>query len=81
MNGGVALLEMDYTVGMQHSYRRHHYILQNLLILKAVQLAYTMEHSTPFMGDSALTVNKHTTTAFAGKHILTVVTLSPKSVN
>ena len=65
MNGRVALLEMDYTIGIQHSYRENHNILQNLLILKAVQLAYMMEHSSPFIGYPAPTVNRHTTTAFA----------------
>jgi hypothetical protein len=52
MNGGVVLLEMDYTIGLKHSYRGHHYILQNVLVLKAVQVTfYTIEHSSPFMGD------------------------------
>ena len=29
-----------------------------------------MEHSSPFMGDPAPTVNRHTTTVGAGRHIL-----------
>jgi len=35
----------------------------------------------PFMGDPAPTVDRHTTTASAGRHILRVVTLSLRSVN
>jgi hypothetical protein len=53
MNGGVVLLEMVYTIGIKHSYRGHHYILQNVLVLKAVHVTYTMEHSNPYMGDPA----------------------------
>jgi hypothetical protein len=53
-----------------------------VLILQAVQVTlYTMENSIPFMGDPAPTVDRHTTTAFAGIHILQVVSLSLKSVN
>jgi hypothetical protein len=68
---------MDYTIGIKHLYRGQHYILQNVLILKAVQMTfYTMEHSSPFMGDPAPTEDRHTTTAYAGRHILRVLTLS-----
>jgi hypothetical protein len=81
MNGGVFLLEVDYTVGIKHSYRRHHYILQYVLILKAVQVTYPMEHSSPFIGYPSLTENGHTATACAGRHILRVVTLFPRPVN
>jgi hypothetical protein len=84
MNGGVVLPEMDYTIGIKNSYRGQHYILQNVLILKAVQMTfYTMEHSSssPFMGDPAPSENRHMTTTCAGRHILRVVTLSPRSVN
>jgi len=42
---------------------------------------YTMENSSPFMGDPAPTVDRHTTTASSGRHIQRVVTLSLRSVN
>jgi hypothetical protein len=35
----------------------------------------------PFYGDPTSTINRHTTTAFRGRHILRVVMLSPWSVN
>jgi len=73
---------MDYTIGIKHPYRRRRYVLQNVLTLQAVQVTlYTMENSSPFMGDPNPTVDRHTTTAFAGRHVLRVVTLSLKSVN
>jgi len=73
---------MDYTFRIKYPYRGHHYVLQNVLILQAVQVTlYTMENSTPLMGDPAASVYRHTTTAFAGRHILWVVTLSLRSVN
>jgi hypothetical protein len=73
---------MDYTFGIKHPYRGHQYVLENVLILQAVQVTLcTMENSTPFMGDPAPTVYRHTTTAFTGRHILWVVTLSLRSVN
>jgi hypothetical protein len=51
-------------------------------MLKAVQVTlYTMEYFSPSMGDPAPKVNIHTTNAFEGRHILTVVTLSSRSVN
>jgi hypothetical protein len=82
MNGGVVLLEMDYTIGIKHSYRWQHFILQNVLILKAVKTTfYTMEHSSPFMGDPAPIENRHTTTACAGRHIMRVLMLPLTSVN
>ena len=63
-------------------YKGKNYILQNVLILKTVQMTfYMMEHSSPFVGDPAPTENRHTTTAYAGRHILRVVTLSPRSIN
>jgi hypothetical protein len=71
---------MDYTIGIKHPYRRYSYILQNVLIMQAVQVTlYTMENSSPFVGNPAQTVDRHTTTAFAGT--LRVVTLSLRSVN
>jgi hypothetical protein len=82
MNGGVVLLELDYTIGIKHPYRGHHYVLQYVLILQAVQVTlYMMENSSAFMGDPAPKVDRHTTTAFAGRHILRVVSLSLRSVN
>jgi len=81
LNGGVVLLEMDYTIVIKHSYRGRHYILQNVLVLKAVHVTYTMEHFSPFMGDPSPTENRHTTIACAGRHILRVETLSPRSLN
>jgi hypothetical protein len=45
---------MDYTVRIKHPYRGHHYVLQNVLILQAVQVTlYTMENSGSFMEDPA----------------------------
>ena len=73
---------MDYTFGIKNPYRGHHYVLQNVLILQAVQVTlYTMENTTPLMGDPAPKVYRHTTNAFTGRHILRVVTLSLRSVN
>ena len=73
---------MDYTVRIKHPYSGHRYVLKNVLILQAVQVTlYTMENSSPFMGDPAPTVDRHMTTAFAGRYILRVVTLSLRSVN
>ena len=73
---------MDYTIGIKHPYRGHHYVLQNVLILQAVQVTlYTMENSSHFLGDPAPTVDRHTNTAFAGRHILWVVMLPLRSVN
>jgi hypothetical protein len=73
---------MDYTFRIKHPYRGHHYVLQNVQILQAVQVTlYTMENSSPFMGDPAPTVDRNTTTVFPGKHLLQVVTLSLRSVN
>jgi len=73
---------MDYKFGIKHPYRRHRYILKNVLIMRAVQLTlYTMGNSSPFVGDPAPTVYRHMTTAFAGRHTLPVETLSLRSVN
>jgi len=64
-------MEPDYSIGIKHSYKGHHYVLQNVLILKAVQVTfYMMEHSSPFMGDPASSVNRHKTIACGGRHIL-----------
>jgi hypothetical protein len=52
-----------------------------MLILKAIQVMYTVEYSRPFMGDAVPKLNRHMTTTFAGRHILTVVMLSPRSKN
>jgi len=72
---------MDYTIGIKHPYRWHHYVLQNVLIMQAIQVTlYTIENSSSFMGDPAPTVDRHTTTVFAGSPILQVVTLSLRSV-
>jgi hypothetical protein len=79
MNGVFFLI--DYTIGIKHSYRGHLCILQIVLIQKAVQVTYKMKHSGPFMEDPAPTENRQTTTACAGRHILRVVTLSPRAVN
>jgi hypothetical protein len=81
MNGEVVFLEMDYTIGIKHSHKGHHYNLQNVLILKAVQVTYSTEHSSPFMGDPSPTDNGHTATTCAGRHILRVVTLSLRPLN
>ena len=71
---------MDYTFGIKYPYRRHRYILQNVLIMQAVLVTlYTMENSSTFVGDPAPTVDRHMTTVFAG--ILWVVTLSLRSAN
>jgi len=73
---------MDYIIGIKHPYRWHHYVLQNVLIMQAIQVTLCkMENSSPFMGDPALTVDRHTTTAFAGRPILRVVMLLVRSVN
>jgi len=73
---------MDYTFGIKHPYRRYHYVLQNVLKLQTVQMSfYMMENSSPFMGDPAPNVDRHMTTAFTGRPILGVVTLSLNSVN
>jgi hypothetical protein len=50
---------MDYIIGIKQPYRGHHYILQNVLILQAIQVTlYKMENSSPFMGDPAPTVDR-----------------------
>jgi hypothetical protein len=36
MNQEVVKLGLDYSVSIKQSYSRHHYILQNVLILKTV---------------------------------------------
>jgi hypothetical protein len=56
---GVVLLELNYSVGIKHSYRGHHYVLQNVLILKTVQVTYAMGHSSPFIRYPAPAVNRH----------------------
>jgi len=71
---------MDYNFGIKNPYRGQHYVLQNVLILQAVLVTlYTMENCSTFLGDPGPTVDRHTTTAFAG--ILWVVTLSLRSVS
>jgi len=73
---------MDHTFEIKHPFLGHHYVLQNVLILQTVQLTlYMMQNSSAFMGDTAPTVDRHTTNAFTGRHILGVVTLSLMSVN
>ena len=59
---------MDHIIGIKHPYRGQHYILQNVLMLQAVpETLYTMENSRPFMGNPDPTVDRHMTTAFAGR--------------
>jgi len=73
---------MYYNIEIKHPYRGHHYVLQNVLIMQAVQVTlYTMENCSPFMGDPAPTVDRHPTTAFAGRPIPRIVALSLRSVN
>jgi hypothetical protein len=72
-HGVVVLMEMDYSIELKYSYKGHHYVLQNVLILKAVQVTYMMEHSSPFMGDPASSVNRYKTTVCGGRHKLWVV--------
>ena len=73
---------MDYTIVIKHPYGGHHYVLQNVLLMQAVQVTlYTMENSSPFMGDPAPRVDRHTTTAFEGRHIPWIVKLSLRSGN
>jgi hypothetical protein len=67
VNGCMVLLEMDYTIGIKHSYRGHRYVLQNVLILKAAQMTYDRAFQL-LHRSSAPIVNRHTTTAFAGRH-------------
>jgi hypothetical protein len=75
---GVVLLQMDYSYGIRHSYRRHHYVLRKMFILKAVWvILYTMEHSR----QPAPTMITCMANACRGRHMLTVETLSPRSVN
>jgi len=73
---------MDYNVRIKHPYRRHRYVLQNVLIMQAIQVTLCrMENSSPFVGDPTPTVDRYTTTAFAGRHILRVEMLSLGSIN
>jgi len=66
----------------EHAYRRHRYILQNVLIMQAIQVTlYMIENLSPFMGDPPPTMDRHMTTAFAGIPILRVVKLSLSSAN
>jgi len=66
----------------EHPYRRHRYVLQNVLIMQAIQVTlYTIENSSPFVGDPPPTMDRHMTTTFAGKTILQVVMLSLRSAN
>jgi hypothetical protein len=65
--GGVVLFKLDYSSGKKHSYREHHYVLQNVRVLEVIQVThYLMEHSSPFVGDPVATLNRHTTAAFRG---------------
>jgi len=59
----------DYTIGIKHPYRRYCYVLQNVLIMQAVQVTlYMMENSSPFMGSSpnSAQTNDHCVCRFAG---------------
>jgi hypothetical protein len=59
MNREVVKMGLDYSVGIKQSYSSHHYILQNVLILKTVLVpCYLMKHFSPFIGDPAPTVDK-----------------------
>jgi len=73
---------MDYTIGIMHPYREHHFVLQNVLMMQAVQVTlYTVENSSSFMGDPGPAVDRHKTTTFAVRPIVQVVTLSLRLVN
>jgi len=73
---------MDYKFGIKHPYRWHRHILKNVLIMQSVQVTlYTMGNSSPYVGDPTLTVERHTTTAFACTHTLWDEALSLRSVN
>jgi len=73
---------MDYKFGIKHPYRWHRYVLKNVLIMQAVQVTlYMMGNSSPFVGDPAPTVDRHTTTVFEVRYILRVEALSLRSVN
>ena len=64
---------MDYTIGIKHPYRRHCYVLQNVLIMQVVQMTlYTMENSSPFMGSSPKSgqTHDHCICRFAGCNAL-----------
>jgi hypothetical protein len=63
MNGVVVLLEMDCTIG--YSIRSAKCAYNEIR-----QVTYTMEHFSPFMGDPAPKVNRHTTTVCADRHIV-----------
>ena len=73
---------MDYNFAIKYPYRGYHYVLQNVVILQAVQLTlYTMDNFIPFMGDAAPNVYGHTITASACRLLVWVLTLSSRSVN
>ena len=60
---------MDYTIRIKHPYRRHCYVLQNVLIMQAVQFnLYSMENSSPFVGSSPKSgqTRDHYICSFAG---------------
>jgi hypothetical protein len=76
------MLEMDYTIRINHSYRGHHYILQNVLVLKDCPGDFLYDGaSSHFVGDPATKENGHMANACAGRHMMRVAMLSPKPVN
>ena len=46
VNGGVVLVEQDYSIEIKHSYRGHQYVLQ--------KSAYSVAHPTDHLHDAAL---------------------------
>jgi len=64
---------MDYNFRIKHPYRRHHYVLQNVLILQDMQMTlYTMGNSSSFVADPAATVDRDMTNAH---HLLSLPVL------
>jgi hypothetical protein len=75
INGRVVLLEPAYAIRIKHSYKGNLYVLQNMLILKAIEVTfYMMEHSSPNSEQTHIT-------ACADRYIPRVITLSLRSVN
>jgi len=67
---------MDYTIGIKHPYRRHCYVLQNVLTMQAVQVTlFSMENSSPFVGSSPNSgqTRDHCIRRFAGYKAFTEV--------
>jgi hypothetical protein len=84
VNGGVILLELDYSVGIKHSYRWHHYTCFKMCLYWRPSGWCSIWWSIPVPSweiQLQQWMNRHTTTTCGGRHILTAVTLSPRSVN